>query len=93
MDLWGKLRATRAAAVASYQATALDYAFARQSLAARTGQNWYLASGTRQLVTLAEQSVEVYTRLLKLAKAKYDAGRVSALDVAEAERPRQRSAE
>lgn len=84
MDLWGKLRATRAAAVASYQATALDYAFARQSLAARTGQNWYLASGSRQLVTLAEQSVEVYTRLLKLAKAKYDAGRVSALDVAEA---------
>ena len=84
LDLWGRLRAKRAAAVASYQATALDYAFARQSLAATTGQNWYLASGTRQLVALAEQSVQVYTRLLQLAHAKYKAGRVSALDVAEA---------
>jgi NodT family efflux transporter outer membrane factor (OMF) lipoprotein len=84
LDLWGRLRAKRAAAVASYQATALDYAFARQSLAATTAQNWYLASETRQLVALAEQSVQIYTRLLELATAKYEAGRVSALDVAEA---------
>ena len=84
LDLWGRLRAKRAAAVASYQATALEYAFARQSLAATTGQNWYLASETRQLVALAEQSVQAYTRLLQLANAKYAAGRVSALDVAEA---------
>jgi NodT family efflux transporter outer membrane factor (OMF) lipoprotein len=84
LDLWGRLRAKRAAAVASYQATALDYAFARQSLAATTGKNWYLASEAQQLVALAEQSVQVYTRLLQLANAKYAAGRVSALDVAEA---------
>jgi len=84
LDLWGRVRAKRAAAVASYQATALDYAFARQSIAATTGQNWYLVGETRQLVALAEQSVQVYRRLLQLADAKYAAGRVSALDVAEA---------
>jgi len=33
-DIWGRLRAQTDVAQASYQATALDYAFARQSLAA-----------------------------------------------------------
>ena len=34
LDVWGRLRAQRAAAEAGYEATALDYAYARQSLAA-----------------------------------------------------------
>ena len=84
MDIWGRLRSERAAAVAQYQATALDYAFARQSLAATTAQTWYLAIETRQLIGLAQQDVDIHTRLLDLAKVKYSAGKVSALDVAEA---------
>jgi diaminohydroxyphosphoribosylaminopyrimidine deaminase/5-amino-6-(5-phosphoribosylamino)uracil reductase len=48
IDLWGRLRAQRAAAQAGFEATALDYAFARQSLAATTAQSWYLAIETRQ---------------------------------------------
>ncbi|HQR39592.1 MAG TPA: efflux transporter outer membrane subunit [Blastocatellia bacterium] len=84
VDIWGRLRSERAAAVAQYQATALDYAFARQSLAATTAQTWYLAIETRQLIGLAQQDVDIHTRLLDLAKVKYSAGKVSALDVAEA---------
>ena len=49
LDVWGKLRAQRAAAEAGYEATALDYAYARQSLAATTAKTWYLAIETRQL--------------------------------------------
>ena len=48
-DVWGKLRAQRGAAEAGYQATALDYAFARQSLAATTAKAWYLATEANQL--------------------------------------------
>jgi outer membrane protein, multidrug efflux system len=83
-DVWGRVRSQRAGAVAVYQATALDYAFARQSLAAVTARTWYLAIETRQLVDLSRQSVQIFTTLVTLANAKYRAGQVSALDVAEA---------
>ena len=59
LDVWGKLRAQRAAAQAGYEATALDYAYARQSLAATTAKLWYLAIETRQLLALAEQAVRI----------------------------------
>jgi outer membrane protein, multidrug efflux system len=84
IDLWGRLRAQRSSAEASFAATALDYAFARQSLAATTAKGWYLAIEMRQLVTLARQSVDVYATLLNLAKIKLAAGQVTELDVAEA---------
>ena len=84
LDIWGRVRSGRAGAVAAYQATALDYAFARQSLAAATAHTWYLAIETRQLVDLSRQSVDIFTRLLDLARARFAAGNVSGLDVAEA---------
>lgn len=84
LDLWGKLRAQRAAAFESYQAVGLDYAFARQSLAATVAECWYFAVETRQLVALAQDNVNNYQRLLELAKVRKAAGKVADLDVAEA---------
>lgn len=84
VDVWGRLRAQHAAAQQNYEAIALDYAFARQSLAATTAKSWYLAIETRQLLALAEQSVSLYTKLLELVKVRRDAGKVADLDVAEA---------
>jgi len=84
LDVWGRVRSQRAAAQENYQAVALDYAFARQSLAATTAKSWYLAIETRQLVTLAEQGVKIYTQLLELVKIRREAGKVADLDVAEA---------
>jgi NodT family efflux transporter outer membrane factor (OMF) lipoprotein len=84
LDVWGKLRAQRAGAEAGYEATALDYAFARQSLAATTAKSWYLCVETSQLVALSEQSVKIYTDLVVLVTTKRDLGKVSDLDVAEA---------
>ena len=83
-DVWGRLRAQRAAAQAGYQATALDYAYARQSLAATVARSWYMTIETSQLVTLAEQSAVIYSNLLNLVKIRRAAGKVSDLDVAEA---------
>jgi outer membrane protein, multidrug efflux system len=83
-DVWGRLRAQRAAWQASYEATALDFAWAQQSLAATTAKAWYLAVETRQLVNLAEQVVGVYSQLLELVKVRRAAGKVTDLDVAEA---------
>ncbi|MGB8886453.1 MAG: efflux transporter outer membrane subunit [Candidatus Korobacteraceae bacterium] len=84
IDIWGKLRAQRAAAMEGYEATALSYAFARQSLAATAADSWYLAVETRQLLALAQDDVGIYAKLLELSKARRAAGKVSDLDVAEA---------
>ncbi len=81
IDVWGKLRAQRAAAVEGYAATSLDYAYARQSLAATVCKTWYLATETRQLLTLAEQAVDVYGQLLQLVTNRRSAGKDSDLDV------------
>ena len=81
LDVWGRLRAQRAAAEAGYEATALDYAYARQSLAAMTAKLWYLTIETRQLLALAEQSVTIYGQLLSLVQTRRAAGKDSDLDV------------
>ena len=84
IDLWGRLRSQQAAERASYEAVALDYSFARQSLAATTAKSWYLTIESRQLLELSEQSVSVYADLLRLARVQASAGKVSNLDLAEA---------
>jgi NodT family efflux transporter outer membrane factor (OMF) lipoprotein len=84
VDLWGRVRAQRAAAKADFEAVELDFAFARQSLVATTAKSWYLAIEMRRLVDLAEQDVSLYEDLLKLAKIREAAGRVATLDVVEA---------
>jgi len=84
IDVWGRVRSQRAAAEENYEAVAMDYAFARQSLAALTAKSWYLAIETRRLLALAQQSVDIYTQLLDLVKVRRAAGKVADLDVAEA---------
>jgi multidrug efflux system outer membrane protein len=81
LDVWGRLRAQRAASAAAYEATALDYAYARQSLAALTAKSWYLAIETRQLVALDEEAVKVFSDLLDLVRIRRSAGKDSDLDV------------
>ena len=83
IDVWGRLRAQRAAAEAGYEATALDYAYARQSIAATTAKLWYLTIETRRLVALAEQAVTIYRQLLTLVEIRRSAGKDSDLDVAD----------
>jgi len=84
VDVWGRLRSQTAASRANFEAVALDYSFARQSLAATTAKSWYLTIESRQLMELAEQSVGLYAELLKLARVQASDGKVSDLDLAEA---------
>lgn len=82
-DVWGRLRAQRAATAATANTIALDYSYARQSLAATVAKSWHLACETRQLLALAEQSVEVYSELLGLVKIPRAAGKDTDLDIAD----------
>jgi len=81
IDVWGRLRAQRAAAEARYEATALDYAYARQSIAATTAKLWYLTIETRRLAALAEQAATIYGQLLTLVQIRRSAGKDSDLDL------------
>lgn len=83
LDVWGRFRARQASSEATARATALDYAFARQSLAATVARAWYVACEARQLRILAEQSVAVFEDLLRLVKIRRHAGKDSDLDVAD----------
>lgn len=83
LDVWGRLRAQRMSAEAGAAAVALDYAYARQSLAATVAKAWYLASEARQQLALAEQAIRVYSELLALVKIRRAAGRDSDLDIAD----------
>jgi NodT family efflux transporter outer membrane factor (OMF) lipoprotein len=81
LDVWGRLRAQRAASEANAEAAALDYAYARQSLAATTAKLWYVAIETRQLLALSEQAVKIYSDLLALVQIRRNSGKDSDLDV------------
>jgi NodT family efflux transporter outer membrane factor (OMF) lipoprotein len=80
-DVWGRLRAERAAAEANAEAVALDFAYARQSLAATTAKLWYLGVETHQLLALSERAVRIYSDLLELVQIRRNAGKDSDLDV------------
>jgi multidrug efflux system outer membrane protein len=84
IDLWGRLRSQKAAAEAASDATSLEYAYARQSLAATTAKAWFVAIEAQKLVWLSERSVAIYTDLLKLVQARDTAGKVSDFDLVQA---------
>jgi multidrug efflux system outer membrane protein len=81
LDVWGRLRAQRAVAEAGYQASALDYAWARQSLAATAAKLWILTIETRQMLALAGQSVRIFSEQLALVQIRRNSGKDTDLDV------------
>ncbi len=85
LDIWGRLRAQKSAAQANYAAAALDYAFARQSLAALTVKSWFAAVQTAHLLALATESELIYQQLLDVSNVRNRAGKVSDFDVIQAQ--------
>jgi len=81
IDLWGGIRAGKAAGLADFEAAGLQYAFARLSLAAQTAKAWFQAVESKMQVALAEQNIELFERNLSLAQARYNAGLTSELDI------------
>ncbi|MCB1705054.1 MAG: TolC family protein [Halioglobus sp.] len=85
LDIWGRLRAQKSAAQANYAAASLDYAFARQSLAAMTVKSWFAAVQASHLLALAQESEAVYRQLLHVSRVRNSAGKVSEFDVIQAQ--------
>lgn len=81
VDLWGKIRAGKAAGRADFEAAESLYEFARLSLAAQAAKSWFLAVENKMQVELAEENIELFERNLSLARARYNAGMTSELDI------------
>ncbi|MBI3804224.1 MAG: efflux transporter outer membrane subunit [Nitrospirae bacterium] len=82
IDVWGRVRAGRAAAEEQFVSAEADYASARLSLAALVARSWFLAvQGVLQERT-ARQMLESSEQLLELTKSKRKVGAAGDQDVA-----------
>jgi multidrug efflux system outer membrane protein len=82
IDLWGRVRAGRAAAQDQYGSAALDTEYARQSLAALVAKSWFLATEARMQKAIAEEMAASSERQLGLAQDRLRVGRGDEYDVA-----------
>ena len=82
LDLWGRVRAERAASEAGYEATVADAQYARQSIAALVVKSYYLAVEATLQKSLAERMVEDSTQLVGFAEQRERVGRGDGYDSA-----------
>lgn len=85
LDLWRRLSATASAAEWEYLATAEDLASARLALINSVVSGWFYLVYTDQSIALMERSLERYSELAALTRAKYELGKVTILEPLQAE--------
>ena len=81
VDLWGRLRARRAAALADVEATRADWAGARLSLAGQVAKGWFALREARAQALLAEATVENRRLTEERIRRRYESGLRSPLDL------------
>lgn len=84
LDVWGKLRANKAASAALARAIAEDARYLQQSIAATVARTWIANIELARLIAVSRQATTVYSDLLDLTDKKAAAGQVSDFDVVQA---------
>jgi len=84
-DVWGRLSNAAQAAALDAVAAQADYEYARQSIAARTAQGWFLAIAAKEQVALDQSLLAQRERVARVVKARYDAGEAKRADLDTAE--------
>jgi NodT family efflux transporter outer membrane factor (OMF) lipoprotein len=85
LDLWGRIRRQVEAADAEVAASVEDYRDVLVSLFAEVAANYVNVRALQERMRLAHANVEGQEDTLRLTQDRFDAGLVSALDVAQAE--------
>jgi len=83
-DLWGSVRLNVTNAAATAQASTADLAAARLAAQAQLATAYMTIRGLDELRRLLDASVKAYTESLRITQNQYNAGIVSAADVAQA---------
>jgi len=81
LDLWGRVRAGRAAASDQYASATLDAEYARQSMAALVAKSWILATEARLQKAIAEEMAAAASRNIGFAEDRLRVGRGDQYDV------------
>jgi outer membrane protein, multidrug efflux system len=85
VDLFGKLRRTREAAQAQYQASAADLQNVRLVLTAELAADFFTVRQLDSEIGILNRTVKTLDRGLQLVKSRHDGGIASGLDVAQEE--------
>ncbi|NNC88847.1 MAG: efflux transporter outer membrane subunit [Akkermansiaceae bacterium] len=72
LDVWGRLRAGQAAAIADAQAQAADLAAARTSLASQIAKAWFAAAEAAEQVALAETELKVRKDTVEAVRGRFE---------------------
>jgi multidrug efflux system outer membrane protein len=84
-DVWGRVRAERAASDMQYESTRLDAEYARQSVSAFVAKGWVLAIESRLAKSRAEEMQKAAEQLASLARDRLRVGVGDEFDVAAAQ--------
>jgi len=74
LDLWGRVRYGRAAAVADAAAAQADFNFARQSIAATVAKTWFMTAEASLQAEVARGTIRDSEQLLQLAETRARVG-------------------
>ena len=74
LDFWGRARYARAAVTSDAEAAALDYEYARQSIAATVAKAWFLATEAGLQAENARQTIRDGEQLVQLAETRTKIG-------------------
>ncbi len=85
IDIFGGLRREREAAIAALEASDANLADARVTFYAETAREYFIARSLQKRIEIARKNVTTQTESLDLVNARFNAGLVSELDVAQAQ--------
>lgn len=74
IDLWGRIRAARAAAFSDFEASQAELESAYLSIAARTAKAWFMVIEAKKQVRLATETVDTYLGTEKQVRDRVEAG-------------------
>ncbi|MCK4412532.1 MAG: efflux transporter outer membrane subunit [Candidatus Eisenbacteria sp.] len=81
IDLWGRVRSSKEAAVNSARASEQDFRAAAISLSANVGATWYELAEAREQLAVLEEQLAANAQILELVTLRFQHGRVGASDV------------
>jgi len=81
IDLWGRIRAGRAAALADQEAARDQLLNAQLSLAAQTAKAWFAVCEAHELVQVADETVDSFARSTRIVRDRFEQGIADALDL------------
>ena len=82
LDLWGRVRAAKAANVAGYESTVADAEYARQSIAALVAKGYFVAVEAELQQSLAEEMVAASEHLIELNEQRLKVGKGDGFELA-----------